>query len=102
MEPSKWSLKATGSSLHPDWVWELVHFECQTSEGAQDSLWPQKTNNMTTAAQHSVHLTGGSRRVFKQFAWLEVDSDKMAFSCPAHQQVTQTVGQCRLSQFNTK
>jgi len=29
-------------------------------------------------AQHSVHPTGGSRRVFKQFVWLEADSDKMA------------------------
>jgi hypothetical protein len=44
------------------------------------------------------------RRVFKQFAWLEVDSDKVALSRPAHQQVplqgatqTQTVGR-----FETK
>jgi len=43
------------------------------------------------AAQHSVHLTSGSRRVFKQFAWLKVDSGKTALSRPAHQQVTQTV-----------
>jgi len=39
-----------------------------------------------------VHLTGGSLRDFRQFTWLEVVSDKMALSRPAHQQVTQTVG----------
>jgi hypothetical protein len=43
------------------------------------------------AVQHSVHPTGGTLRVFREFAWLEVDSDKMAFSRPAHQRVTQTV-----------
>jgi hypothetical protein len=42
--------------------------------------------------QHSVHPTGGSRRVFKQFAWLEVGSGKAALSRPAHPRVTQTVG----------
>jgi hypothetical protein len=44
------------------------------------------------AAQHSVHPTGGSLRVFKQFAWLKVGSVKMAFSRPTHQRVTQAVG----------
>jgi len=44
------------------------------------------------AAQHSVHPTGGSLRVFKQYVWLEVDSDKAAMSRPAHQRVTPTVG----------
>ena len=39
-----------------------------------------------------MHPTGGSLRVFRQFAWLEVDSVKMAFSRPAHQRVTQAVG----------
>src|SRR5512137_2219964 len=43
-------------------------------------------------AQHSVHPTGGSLRVFKQFAWLEAGSVKAARSRPAHQRVTQTVG----------
>src|SRR5512134_1298006 len=38
-----------------------------------------------------MHPTSGTLRVFKLFAWLEVDSDKEAFSRPAHQQVTQTV-----------
>jgi endonuclease/exonuclease/phosphatase (EEP) superfamily protein YafD len=42
-----------------------------------------------------VHPTGGSLRVFKQFAWLEVDSVKMALSCPAHQPVTQAVSPLR-------
>jgi len=36
---------------------------------------------------------GGSRRVFKHFAWFEVGSSKIAFSRPAHQRVTQAVGQ---------
>ena len=40
-----------------------------------------------------MHPTGGSLRVFKPFAWLEVDSVKAALSRPAHQQVTQTIGQ---------
>ena len=44
------------------------------------------------AAQHSVHPTGGSRRVFRQFVWLEVGSVEVASSCPTHQRVTQTVG----------
>jgi len=44
-------------------------------------------------AQHSVHPTGGSLRVFRQFAWLEVGSVKMAVSRPAHQRVTRAVGQ---------
>ena len=43
-------------------------------------------------AQHSVHPTGGSLHVFEQFVWLEVGSDKMAFSRPTHQRVTHTVG----------
>jgi hypothetical protein len=44
------------------------------------------------AAQHSVHPTGGSLRVFGQFAWLEVGSVKAALSRPAHPRVTLTVG----------
>jgi len=39
-----------------------------------------------------VHPTGGSLRVFKQFARLGVGSGKMAFSRPAHPRVTQAVG----------
>ena len=44
-------------------------------------------------AQHSVHPTGGSLRVFRQFWWLGVGSVKMAFSRPTHQRVTRAVGQ---------
>ena len=47
------------------------------------------------ARQHSVHPTGGSLRVFRHFAWLEVGSVKMALSRPTHQRVTHTVGQLR-------
>ena len=34
---------------------------------------------------------GGSRRVFKQFSWLEVGSVKVALPHPIHQRVTPTV-----------
>ena len=34
---------------------------------------------------------GGILRVFKQFAWLGVDSGKAALSRPTHQRVTHTV-----------
>src|SRR6266545_5281076 len=37
--------------------------------------------------------TGGSRRVFRLFAWFEVGSVEAALSRPAHQRVTHTVGQ---------
>ena len=46
-------------------------------------------------AQHSVHPTGGTLRVFKQFAELGVDSGKMALSHPTHQRVTPTVSPLR-------
>ena len=54
---------------------------------------------MWKPAQHSVHPTGGSRRVFRQFAWLEVGSIKAAFSRPAHQRVTPAVGHLLLQSF---
>ena len=38
-----------------------------------------------------MHPTGGSLRVFKRFAWLEVGSAKEALPRPAHQRVTPTV-----------
>ena len=47
---------------------------------------------MQSAAQHSVHPTDGSLRVFKHFAWLGVGSVKVTFACPTHQRVTHTVG----------
>ena len=43
-------------------------------------------------AQHSVHPTGGSLRVFGQFAWLGAGSGKTVLSRPAHQRVTRAVG----------
>src|SRR5215207_5650966 len=49
--------------------------------------------NQLEVAQHSVHPTGGSLRVFKQFVWLEVGSGKMVLSRPTHQRVTQAVRQ---------
>jgi hypothetical protein len=42
-----------------------------------------------------VHPTGGSRRVFRQFAWLGVGSGKMTLSRPAHQRVTPAVSPLR-------
>ena len=60
-------------------------------------VWQDQNDMISTwAAQHSVHPTGGSLRVFRQFAWLEVGSVKMALSRPTHQRVTQTVGQQRI------
>jgi len=47
-----------------------------------------------------VHPTGGSLRVFSQFAWLEVGSVKVVLSRPAHQRVTQAVGRCSLGDIN--
>ncbi len=46
---------------------------------------------MIEDAQHSMHPTGGTRRVFGQFTWPGVGSVKMAFSHPTHQRVTHTV-----------
>jgi len=60
--------------------------------GENNNIFPTKS------AQHSVHPTGGSLRVFRQFAWLEVGSVKMALSRPTHQRVTQAVGQ--LEKYN--
>jgi hypothetical protein len=42
-------------------------------------------------AQHSVHPTDGSQRVFRQFAWLGIGSVKMALSRPTHLRVTPAV-----------
>ncbi len=43
-------------------------------------------------AQHSVHPTGGSLRVFRQFSRLKAVSAKAELSRPAHQRVTPAVG----------
>jgi hypothetical protein len=54
---------------------------------ARWKAWPQRR-------QHSVHPSSGkerrshgvgSRRVFRPFAWLEVNTSKMTLSHPAHQ-----------------
>ena len=47
------------------------------------------------SAQQSVHPTGGSRRVFEQFAWLGAGSAKLALPRHAHQRVTPAVGQTK-------
>lgn len=44
------------------------------------------------SAYHSMHLTGGSQRVFGQVSGLQAGSVKAALSHPAHQWVTQAVG----------
>jgi hypothetical protein len=44
------------------------------------------------AAQHSVHPTGGTLRVFRHFVWLEVVPVTIALPRPTHQRVTQAVG----------
>ena len=48
--------------------------------------------NSSKAAQQGVPPTGGSRRVFKQFAWLGAGSVKVALARLAHQRVTPAVG----------
>ncbi len=71
-------------------------FTMKFNEASRNLQFVVKQN----AAQHSVHpipgkvrrgWRGGSRRVFRQFAWLGVTSDKMTLSRPAHQRVTPTV-----------
>ena len=42
-------------------------------------------------ALDKTYPTGGSLRVFRQFAWLEVDSVKAALSRLTHQRVTRAV-----------
>ena len=56
------------------------------------SFYQSRKSAFRKCAQHSVHPTGGSLRVFRQFAWLGVGSVKMAFSRPTHQRVTPAVG----------
>ncbi len=57
------------------------------------SAFKQPASLPFNRTQHSVHPTGGSLRVFRQVAWLQVGSGKVASSRPAHQRVTLTVGQ---------
>jgi len=53
---------------------------------------PRQPRYRATGAGERRGWRGGSLRVFRHFAWLEVDSGKMALSRPTHQQVTQAVG----------
>jgi hypothetical protein len=55
-----------------------------------------------SVAQHSVHPTGGSLRVFRQFAWLKADSGKAAWSRPTHQRVTRAVSLLSETQSKNK
>jgi hypothetical protein len=49
-----------------------------------------------------VHPTGGSLRIFEQFAWLGVVSVKAALSRPAHQRVTQAVSRLIVPTTSTR
>ncbi len=64
---------------------------CQNDSRTNGSVFQARKLAFCVVAQHSVHPTGGSRRVFRQFAWLKVGSAKMALSPPAHPRVTQAV-----------
>jgi hypothetical protein len=44
----------------------------------------EEVHRFLCSAQHCVHPVGRSLRVFRQFAWLEVGSVKMALSRPTH------------------
>src|SRR5215212_6368142 len=73
--------------------WCFVHMHISRTPDNDGLPHSRKVGSLRIAAQHSVHPTGGSLRVFRQFAWLEVGSVKMALSRPTHQRVTQAVGQ---------
>ena len=62
-------------------------------QNKEDSTVKTAPNNACTRTpeRHRGH-GGGSRRVFKHFAWLEVGSGKVALSRPTHQRVTRAVG----------
>jgi hypothetical protein len=75
----------------PNWIYN-ISLQVQSY---QDGFGIRHLSNQLAfgeCAQHSVHPTGGSLRVFKQFVRLEAGSGKAAFSRPAHQRVTPTVG----------
>jgi hypothetical protein len=62
-----------------------------TSVGSIMSLMKTPNTACTRTPEERRGWRGGSLRVFRQFAWLDVGSDKMALSRPAHQRVTQAV-----------
>src|SRR5215216_4459893 len=55
-----------------------------------DTALPNPASRKSTGI--SMHPTSGSRRVFRQFVWLEVGSVKVALPHPTHLRVTQAVG----------
>jgi hypothetical protein len=68
-------------------------------KGAKNSnIFPALLQSCVKVLTRVVYPTGGSLRVFKPFAWLEVGSIKIALSRPAHQRVTLTVGLLRYYQ----
>ena len=48
----------------------------------------RKYTGIMTRTTRSIGASGGSRRVFGQFAWLEVGSGKVVLSRPIHQLLT--------------
>ena len=58
---------------------------------------PQANTACTRPPEEHRDYSGGSRRVFRQFAWLEVGSGKVALSRPTHQRVTRAVGQTKVN-----
>jgi hypothetical protein len=59
---------------------------CYPQIGASHLLYPRA--HLPCLPLDKTYPTGGSLRVFRQFAWLEVGSGKVAFSRPTHQRVT--------------
>ena len=94
MEPSKLSLKAIGSSLHPNWVWERVHHVDAASNPRYAAIRPEWDQPMerirlldflqkhrpnqpsigagerhgAVAAQHRMQATGGIGAIFESGA----------------------------------
>ncbi len=81
--------------VRPSFFWSLLKFLLwvKSYQDGFGNCFQSIRSAFRACAQHSVHPTGGSLRVFRHFAWLEVGSVKVALSRPAHQRVTHTVGQ---------
>jgi hypothetical protein len=62
---------------------------CSPQIGSAHLLYPRV--QLPCMPLDKTYPTGGSRRVFRQFSWLEVGSVKVALSRPTHQRVTHTV-----------
>jgi hypothetical protein len=76
LERRKDNWQFTSFVLSSDWCFQSGLFSRYLSCSPLDKTYP----------------TGGTRRVFKQFVWLEVGSGKMALSRPAHQPLSQPLG----------